>query len=197
MSHHKKARRQRGFTLIETLTAIIILTVGLVGLAALMGKMISSGANSRYMSQAAMLASEKLENLERYPPNDPNVAVTSGTVAGSLTADTTASVTSNGMTESVDYFDSILVSATGGAVSETMSGSSGFTTVTHTPNGIMTSTTTSSAPAPSADSLTFDRRWTIEKDVPVAGVRRITVLVTLTNPVLVKTVTFQMSTVRP
>lgn len=197
-----KAGRQRGFTLIETLAAMFVLTVGLVGLAALMGKMMASGADSRYMSQAAMLASEKLENLQRYAPLDPNVAVTSGTVAGSLTSDTTATVTSNGITESVDYFDSIHLTSTGGAVSETMSGkdssgSTNYITVTHTPNGVMSQTTTSSPPTPTADTLTFNRRWTIEKDSPVNGVKRITVLVTLTNPVVVKSVTFQMSTVRP
>jgi prepilin-type N-terminal cleavage/methylation domain-containing protein len=32
MSHHKP-KRQRGFTLIETLAAILVLTIGLVGLA--------------------------------------------------------------------------------------------------------------------------------------------------------------------
>jgi hypothetical protein len=37
----------------------------------------------------------------------------------------------------------------------------------------------------------------IEKDQPVSGVRRVTVLVTLKNPVLAQTITFQNSMVRP
>jgi len=84
MSHHKP-NRQRGFTLIETLAAILVLTIGLVGMAVLMSNMMTGGARSRYMSEAAMLASEKLEDLERYPAADPDVAVTSGATAGSLT----------------------------------------------------------------------------------------------------------------
>src|SRR6266481_10227012 len=117
MSHHKrsrhKRRRQRGFTLMETLAAIMVLTIGLVGMAVLMSNVMTGGARSRYMSEAAMLASEKLEDLERYPAADPDVAVTSGATAGSLTSDVTASVTSNGTTDNVDYFDTIQLSSTG------------------------------------------------------------------------------------
>lgn len=120
MSAHKPTRhadnRQRGFTLMETLAAIIVLSIGLLGMAALMSNMMTGGARSRYMSEAAMLASEKLEDLERYPAADANVAVTSGTIAGSLSSDITATVTSNGSTDSVDYFDTIQLSATGGNI---------------------------------------------------------------------------------
>jgi prepilin-type N-terminal cleavage/methylation domain-containing protein len=73
VSHHKP-KRQRGFTLIERLAAILVLTIGLVGMAVLMSNMMTGGARSRHMSEAAMLASEKLEDLERYPALDPDVA---------------------------------------------------------------------------------------------------------------------------
>src|SRR6266404_2831825 len=117
MSHHKP-KRQRGFTLIETLAAILVLTIGLVGMAVLMSNLMTGGARSRYMSEAAMLASEKLEDLERYPAADPDVAVTSGATADSLTSDVTASVTSNGATDNVDYLDTIQLSSPGGYISE-------------------------------------------------------------------------------
>ncbi len=96
MSHHKTVRRknaQSGFTMIETLAAIVVLSIGLVGMAVLMSNMMTGGARSRYMSNAAMLASEELENLQRFSagPNptdqtgaDPEIAVTSGSTAGSL-----------------------------------------------------------------------------------------------------------------
>ncbi|HVO58804.1 MAG TPA: prepilin-type N-terminal cleavage/methylation domain-containing protein [Dongiaceae bacterium] len=200
MSRHKK--NQRGFTIIETMAAIIVLTIGLVGLAVLMSNMMTGGARSRYMSNAAMLASEELESLQRYSATAPEVAVTSGTTAGSLTSDVTASVTSGGSTATVDYFDTVQLSSIGGSISETYSGkdSSGntnYTTQTHSPNGQMSASTSSTAPTPTADTLIFKRRWIIEKDAPVVGVRRITVLVTLTNPAVTKAVNFQMSTVRP
>jgi len=184
------------------LAAILVLTIGLVDMAVLMSNMMTGGAHSRYMSEAAMLASEKLEDLERYPAADPEVAVTSGAIAGSLTSDVTGSVTSNGTTDNVNYFDTIQLSSTGGTISETSSGkdasgNTNYTTITHSPTSAVNSSTSSSAPTPTADTLAFKRRWTIEKDAPVSGVRRITVLVTLINPVVVKSVTFQMSMVRP
>jgi len=214
MSHHKTVRRknaQSGFTMIETLAAIVVLSIGLVGMAVLMSNMMTGGARSRYMSNAAMLASEELENLQRFSagPNptdqtgaDPEIAVTSGSTAGSLTSDVTATVTASGSTDTVDYFDIVQLSSTGGAVAETYSGkdasgNTNYKTVSHAPDGTITVTTTSSSPAPSADTLVYKRRWIIEKDSPVPGARRITVLVTLTNPGVAKAVTFQMSTVRP
>jgi hypothetical protein len=57
----------------------------------------------------------------------------------------------------------------------------------------MTSTT---QPDPAPDTLQFRRRWVIEKDSPVTGVRRVTVAVLLTSPA-VGNVNFQMSMVRP
>ena len=190
---NKKLRRQRGFTLIETMVAICVLTIGLVAMAALMAEMTKNTARSRYMSSASILASEKLEDLNKYPASDPEVRVLAGT-AGSLTADLSNA--------GVNYFDDVSLSATGGGITETTSGDDGaggtvYTTISHQPDGTITSTTSGAPPAVAGEVLDFHRRWTIEKDVPVAGVRRVTVLVTLTNPPVVKAVTFQMSTVRP
>ena len=149
--------RQHGFTLIETLAAIVVLSVGLVGLAALMANMVGGDARSRYMSEAAMLASEKLEDLERYPAADPDAAVTSGTVAGSLTSDVSAMVASNGGTDNVDYLDEIQLSSAGGSISETSSGkdtsgNTDYTTISHVPSGALTSSVSSIPPTPGADS---------------------------------------------
>jgi hypothetical protein len=66
--------------------------------------MMAATARSRYMSLAATLASEKLEDLNRWPANDPDVAVTSGSTAGSLTSDIVQSVTVNGSTNDVNYY---------------------------------------------------------------------------------------------
>ena len=45
--------------------------------------------------------------------------------------------------------------------------------------------------------VVFDRRWQIEQDVPVTGVRRVTVVISLHNPTKGGQATFQMSMVRP
>jgi hypothetical protein len=137
------------------------------------------------MSTEALLASEKLEDLNHWPVGDPAIAVTSGTTAGSLTADLRQTVTVGAVTEQVDYYDQVLISAGNGTIIETVtstdvSGNTIYTTTTHSPNGQVTVTSSTSAPS-SADMLTFRRRWVIEKDTPVTGVRRMTVVVSLLN----------------
>jgi prepilin-type N-terminal cleavage/methylation domain-containing protein len=108
----RKPGKQSGFTLVETMAAIAVLTIGLVGTAALITQMVTNTGRSRYMSVAAMLASEKLENLNRFPAADPAIAVP-GPTAGSLTADSSQTVTVGANTESVDYFDESPRSKTG------------------------------------------------------------------------------------
>jgi prepilin-type N-terminal cleavage/methylation domain-containing protein len=198
----RKPRQERGFTIIETMVAIAVLTIGLVGAAALMTQMLGNSGRSRYMSIAAMLASEKLEDLNRFPTDDPAIVVPAGPTAGSLTADTSQTVTVGANTETVDYFDVVQLSSEDGGISETSSGkdvagNTVFTTITHKPDGTVVSTVGATLPPLAQDTLIFNRRWVIEKDQPVPGVRRITVSVTLKNPVLSQMVTFQNSMVRP
>jgi prepilin-type N-terminal cleavage/methylation domain-containing protein len=168
-------RKQRGFTLIETMVAIAVLIVGLVSVAALITQMVSSTDGSRAMSSAAMLATEKLEDLNRFPATDASVAV-----GGGLGADTPG------------YFDNVQISSTNGTITETFNG----IVITHAADG----TTTNVPPAANApDTLIFDRRWSIEAGAGTGlpnGVRRVTVFVTATNA-LPRPVTFQSSTVRP
>jgi type II secretory pathway pseudopilin PulG len=183
----RSARRQGGFALIETTVAISILAVGLLGVAALLAQLGGNSTTSRYMSTEALLASEKLDDLNRYPYNDPAIAVPGGNTSGSLTADTTATVTANGLpAEVVDYFDQVRISSGNGNVVETVLGKNAagvtqYTTITHAPDGTITPTTSATAPAATSDMITFSRRWVIELS-PVglpAGVRRFTVLVSL------------------
>src|SRR5215831_16976179 len=94
----RRGLRERGFTLLETLAAIAILTIGLLAMAGLMSSMTTNSAHSRYMSGASVLATEKLEELSRYPASDPMVTVASGTV-GSLTSDSSGG--------SIRYYDDV------------------------------------------------------------------------------------------
>jgi FlaG/FlaF family flagellin (archaellin) len=142
------------------------------------------------MTQAATLATEKLEDLNRYPTSDGNVTVPNGVSVGSLTANVTG------------YFDEVYFSPTAGALVETTTGldSNGnlqYTTMSYTPDGNMTGPNNASTPPASTGSTVFERRWIIEKDQPVVGIRRVTVLVNLLNQSTAGTVTFQMSMVRP
>jgi type IV pilus modification protein PilV len=190
-------KHERGFSLVEALVAITILSVGLLSMATLIARTTATTSRSGYVSTAMQLASEKLEDLNRYPKADPNVAVTTGTTAGSLTGDVVADVTSGGETVSVSYFDEVQFSATGGAVTEVKSreqdGATVYYTIAHQPDG----TITEDDELPSTSGMIrFKRRWVIEEDQPTTGVRRVTVLVTLENPVSTP-VSAQMSMVRP
>lgn len=209
MSRHRqlKLRTAKGFSLLEVVVAIGVVTIGLGGLAALVANSINAGANSKYASLASTLASEKLEDLERWPTTDPNVTVTNGVSAGSLTADTgPISVTgADGQTYEVNYFDQVRVSMGGGSFAETITGLNGsgnetYSTLTIGPQGgLPTLSTSTSAPT---TPVTFDRRWLIElnptiNSVTVNNVRRITVWVQSDSDAIQPQITFQMSAVRP
>jgi prepilin-type N-terminal cleavage/methylation domain-containing protein len=191
-----------GFTLTEVLVALVVLAIGLASVAALLASTVSGTAVTEYMVKAASLATEKLEDLNRFPAGDPNVAVTAGNTAGSITADTTASVTSNGTTESVDYFDEIFFSPTSGSVSETVSGldingNPQYTTTAQQPNGTISVSQTGSRAGLINGAIYFKRRWVIEANQPINNLRRITVYVFLENGSVAPGVNFQMSMVRP
>src|SRR5205807_6951172 len=109
-----RGRNQRGFSLAEVLVAMTIMAIGLLGAAALMSNMSVSANDSRYMSIEALLASEKLEDLNRYQSSDDHISVTAGASSGSLTADLTALV---GATQ-VDYFDTVQISSGAGKIEE-------------------------------------------------------------------------------
>jgi prepilin-type N-terminal cleavage/methylation domain-containing protein len=196
----------RGFTLMEIMISIALLLVGVVAAATLFGNIWGATSHSQYMIQASTLASEKIEDLNRYPSGDPDVAVTSGTTAGSLTADTDASVTSNGVTETVDYFDEVFMDPSAGSIAETVatgtSPSYTYTTTTHNPNGTITTATATSLSTAQTNAIQFERRWRIELNPTIGGtvmtgMRRITVQVTTINGSIQPTVQFQMSLVRP
>jgi type IV pilus assembly protein PilV len=181
----RKPRAQRGFTLIETMVAILILTIGLVGTAALMSQSVNMGAHARYQSTAALLASEKMEDLDRFPDNDPNLSP-----GGSLAADTAG------------FSDSVQISSNDGNINETTTANGTTTLYTQTPSGTVTVTPGAGLPAATPDLLTFDRRWQITANPTVGGqvitgAVQITVLVTLTNQSLKPVVTFQTSLVHP
>jgi len=192
----------QGFTLVETLVAMFVLSVGLVALGGLAGQTLNGTARARYLALAADLASEKLEDLSRWPTFDPNIYAASGATVGSLTSDTSANVTSGGIpSELVNYYDDVEISDSNGAVSETVSqlisGSTSYKTTSHNPDGTITTSTSTSPTAADVNAIGFHRRWAIEMDQPVTGMRRITVLVTLDNQYMHPPVTFQLTTVRP
>lgn len=193
--------------MLELAISIVLLMVGLVGVASMFGRIWGSTSYSEYMIQASTLASEKLEDLNRYPNGDPDVVVTAGnTTAGSLTSNTDASVTSNGLTETVDYFDEVFMDPSAGSIAETVATGTSpnytYTTTTHNPNGTITTATSTSLATALTNAIQFERRWLIEANPTIGGtvmtgMRRITVLVSVKNATIQPPVYFQLSVVRP
>ncbi len=185
---NKQKTPNAGFTLIEVIISIGILVTGLIGIAVAMGNSMTFTAESKGMSIAATLASEKLEDLSRWPPLDTHVAA-----GGAL-----------GVASAVSgYYDTISMSPTGdlttganpGAFLEILSGpGSDYTVTTHSADGSITSVVQGSAPVV---PTSYERTWLIEANTPEAGVRRVTVLVTSLDPSVRPAVNFQMSMVRP
>src|ERR1700690_656647 len=101
-----RGSRKSGFSLVEILVAITILSVGLSALAGLVAQSLGGTERARYMALATTLASEKLEDLNHWRTVDPHVVT-----GGSLTTDTAVGP--------LNYYDDIDLSNTSGQVSET------------------------------------------------------------------------------
>jgi Tfp pilus assembly protein PilV len=186
-------KHESGFSMIEAIVASAILATGLLAIAGLLANLAGTTQYSRYTGTQTLLASEKLEDLNRLSACDPEIAVPTGNTSGSLTADIAnqtvfASPTVCG-TENVNYFDDVQISSANGSITETNNG----VTIAQTPNGEVKTV----PPPSSSDMLQFHRRWVIEQDQPITGARRITVIViAVTGNALDRAATFQTTLVR-
>jgi Tfp pilus assembly protein PilV len=179
-----------GFSILEVLIAIFVLVIGLTSMAALVAQTLGGTERARYMALSTTLASEKLEDLNRYPTATP--PVTPLVAGGSLTSD------------SAGYNDNVDLSNTTGQVAESIPVTGGYSNIIHMSTGevqVNPAATTPPTSGAGTGTMVFHRQWVIEQDPSVNGVtltgsRRITVLVTMPNIKISPPVSFQMSTVR-
>jgi type IV pilus modification protein PilV len=61
---------QRGFTLVETLVALVVLAVGLLAIAQMGVTYVRANTQSQQLSAATVLAQDKMEQLRRYGTTD-------------------------------------------------------------------------------------------------------------------------------
>ncbi len=80
--------RQRGFTLLEVLVALLVLSIGLLGLAGLMASSLRNNQSAYYRSQATWLAYDVIDRMRTNRPNaaDYIVGIGGASVAGGLAA---------------------------------------------------------------------------------------------------------------
>jgi Tfp pilus assembly protein PilV len=154
--------KRRGFSMLEVIIALAVLFIGVSALAALAAVMIGHGSQSKYASLAGTLASEKLEDLNRWngsisngaentTSTDPEICVPSGNSAGGVTPGTDATplnVTCDSATETVSYADNVSIDVTNSSdcpnpadgcfaesFSEVNSGTTSYYTTYHSPDG--------------------------------------------------------------
>ncbi len=203
--------------------SIAVLAVGLLSIAALIAGTIQTGTRSKYMSMASILASEKLDSLNKWPSGDlpvdtPNVSNVDTTTSMSAAptdeniwpGGTLSGGASCGTGAAADYCDQVTVAESAGTDYETqtqyVNGTSTTTTIVHTSSGCVGTPAICGVATPTGGD-TFTRRWLIEQNptisavgggsVNAANTRRITVQVTLDYTSSRTPVSFQLSMVRP
>src|SRR5881628_2721726 len=107
MSPSPRRKFSGGFTLVEVLLASSVLAIGLLSAGLLAGQMVAGSNRSKYMNAASTLASEKLEDLNRWDVDDPHVCVPT-TTAGSLASNINQTTTcASGASANVSYYDDV------------------------------------------------------------------------------------------
>lgn len=71
-------KNQNGFTIIELLIALVIFTVGILGVATMQTTSIKGNSKGRLISEASNVAADRIERILSLPYNDPSLADTDG-----------------------------------------------------------------------------------------------------------------------
>ena len=88
MSRRRRARRESGFTMVEVLVALFIMTVSLAALIGLTSSGMKANAYARHATEASVVAEDKLEQLRVMAP--------ANLVPGTDTCDAKAFVSATG-----------------------------------------------------------------------------------------------------
>lgn len=65
VAEHARNRRSEGLTLVEMMVAMIVLSIGLLGVAGLQARAITEGSGGRHLSEASAMARNRIEELGR------------------------------------------------------------------------------------------------------------------------------------
>lgn len=77
-SSNRRSRGQRGLTLVEMMVAMIVLSIGLLGVAGLQARAITEGSGGRHLSEASAMARNRVEELGRLAWDDTDLDDSAG-----------------------------------------------------------------------------------------------------------------------
>lgn len=130
---HKPHTSQSGFTLIEVMVTLMVLSVGLLGLAALQASSLKFNQSAYLRSQATILAYDILDRMRanRVSANAGNYSTSSANAASEYTQDcngsgancTSSEIAAHDLREWKDAIESTLPGATAGITQNLASGS--------------------------------------------------------------------------
>lgn len=66
----RRRRRRRGLSLVELMVSLVVLSFGLLGVAALQVRAITEGSGGRHLSEASAIARNRVEELHRITWSD-------------------------------------------------------------------------------------------------------------------------------
>lgn len=164
------------------MVALMVLLVGFMAMVQLIATSVVVNRYAYSLTSLTQLASEKLEELRTLPLTDPrfrvagnpNYPTESQTALGSLTVAQSQNLTdTTGVTHSEPFYDFVVVNRRNGSITRTAGpdDSGLYNSITRTLGG----TTTSNASSSSPTTVSYERRWMVEGNQPIAGVFRITV----------------------
>ena len=78
--NRKKNKNERGYTLIEVLITMAVLSIGILGVSAMQISSINGNASARGVTEAANIAAQQVERLKALPFTHPDLSDTSGDV---------------------------------------------------------------------------------------------------------------------
>ncbi|HEY2931150.1 MAG TPA: prepilin-type N-terminal cleavage/methylation domain-containing protein [Acidobacteriota bacterium] len=98
-----KKPNSRGFTLLESLIGILVLAIGLLGLAQLLGIAVTQSGASREMTMATSVALDQMERLKALYNNDLKTSANSGDLSSGNHGPTTVKLVAPANTNQGDY----------------------------------------------------------------------------------------------
>lgn len=101
-NRHSRTRASRGFTLLEVLVAVLILSVGLLGFAASLGVAVRATQSANYRTQATNLAYAIIDRIRANRNSFPEYVSAFGNAASSYTGTTMAQTDLAGWKSALD-----------------------------------------------------------------------------------------------